>query len=194
MLKSLILVLAISTLAAAGTVVGFSGAYDPSNWAFTNDAFGNSHVDWTGAPGSLTVYRNNAFTDPLLPSLTELTITAPSAATISFDYSFGAGDLNWSDKHDQFGAIENGAKVPLFDTYQNASSTNPFFISTSFAVTAGETIGFYISTEKNDGEGGQSFTIRNLEATSAPEPASLAFLAAGIGMLLMRRRSLSRSH
>jgi len=185
-LKSLALVFLLSTLAVAGTV-GFTGDYAPSNWTFANDAFGNSHVDWSGAPASFTVYRNNAFTSPLLPSLTELTAIAPYAETISFEYSFGTGDPSAASNHNQFGLVENGVLVTLFDSVTDGSGTNPFYLSSSFQVTAGESFGFYISTDANDGAGGQSATIQDFVAAT-PEPASFALLAAGLGILLLGRR------
>jgi len=193
MLKSLVLVLALSTLAEAADIIGFSAAYDPSNWVFTNDVFGNSQVDWTGAPDDVTVYRNNAYTVPLLPPETDLTITAPFTGTVSFDYSFGAGDPDFGVNHNQFGLIENGAHVLLFDSVDDGAGTNPLFVSTSFQVTAGETFGFYMSTDQNDGAGGQSFTIDDFDATGdVPEPASLTLLAGAIGLLLLRLKSAER--
>jgi len=182
MLKALWLVFVLSSLAAAATT-GFAGVYAPSNWQFTNDVFGNSQVNWS-APDSVTVSRNNAF--PPQPSITELTMVAPFTGTVSFDYSFSTGDPDYTTVDNEFGILEDGAQLVLFDSVTTGTAgTNPFYIPDSFQVTAGETFGFFTYTASNNSHGGESFTIENFDAAT-PEPSSLALLRGGIGILVLR--------
>jgi len=188
MLKSLCaLLLALPFCAAAG-VVGFSGDYAPADWTFTNDAFGNSTLDWSGAPNSATLYRNNAVA-PGLSAESSFQTVAAYAGTISFEYFFGTGDSSWNVNHNEFGVIQDSIQTVLFDSV-SGNSPNSNYQTYSFAVSAGETFGFFIYTNNNDGNGGESVSISDFDG-STPEPASLILVLGGIGGMVLRRR-LSR--
>lgn len=182
-------------LGAAGPASAqFIGYFAVSNWTLSNvtappggDPLGGGSADTTGAPNSIEIISNNAYIDDLSgpTTNTDFTITATTAGSVSFDWSFLTTD-DEGPTWDPFGYVRNGIFVKLSD--DNGSDTQSD--SASFSVNVGDVFGF--RAQSLDSSFGSSFTtISNFNFTargpSVPEPGTLALFALG-GALGLRRR------
>lgn len=144
-----------------GNVVtnGFSGAYDVANWTFTNSN-ANGSLNTTGAPASiaLTSGDNGSNTN----GNTDYSITMPSNATISFDWSYGTGD---GAQFDIPRVVVNGTPTNMngYDTGGALSQSG----SMTLTVNAGDTFAFNMFTTDNV-FGAATVTISNLVINSLP--------------------------
>ncbi|XGB40851.1 MAG: hypothetical protein LVS60_10495 [Nodosilinea sp. LVE1205-7] len=185
--------IALLTPAAALAITGFTGVYDPSNFTFTPTPSGagapGTDLDTSGAPGTIILYSpDNAFNNlgTGLPATIDWTIpiTADRAGTISFDWSYKPLDPVNGD--DSAFYLLNGTPVPLaFNDGTDQNSLSPI----SLTVANGDTFGFGVSTQSNDGGSGV-FSVSNFDFTPAtPVPfesdalpflVGLSFLGAGV--------------
>ena len=148
-----------ATVSGGTTTNGFSGAYNVANWTFTNsNADGN--VNTTGAPGSIVLTGGNNGSN--LAGNTDYTITMPSNATISFDWSYNTGD---GAQFDIPRVIVNG--TPTNMNGYSTSGTLSQSGSMTLTVNAGDTFGFNMFTTDNT-FGAATVAVSNLAITSLP--------------------------
>ena len=156
-----------NTQTAYAGIVGFLGAFDPSNW--TEFTEGNGIVDTNGAPLSITIEGSdgsslcdggNGFVsnDGLLGArnhindncVTDYTIPMPCTGTVSFDYFYETND---EADFDPAGFLLNGAFTVLAGHDEDTKSD-----SQVVAVQQGDVFGFRIDST-DDGSGIGFFTI-----------------------------------
>ncbi len=133
---------------------------------------------------------------------TDLTITAAMSGVVQFDWSYSSTDpsqyaatipnvgcgLNNAGPCDQAGYILNGVD------YQIADDQNQGMGLVTFAVTAGESFGFYVQTDDNNGGQGM-LTLSQFSApdpSTVPEPSSRIVLFGLIAAILIGRRWIDR--
>jgi hypothetical protein len=108
---------------------------------------------------------------------TDYTTAAPSAFTVSFNYSYSTLDYPF---YDSAGFQVAGTLFPLADMDGVSGMT-------SFDVLAGQSFGWWVTTFDNLGEPGMlsvtNLTYSGSDVGTAPEPAS--FILAGLAMLLV---------
>lgn len=174
-------VVGASLVAVAPAQAGFLDAYDVSNWT-TTLTNSNGSVDTSGAPfGVLVIGSDN---ESGFAGTTDFTIAAVASGQVSFDWSYSSLDSNF---YDQGGFLLNN----VFNFLAANDSQGSGF--DSFAVTAGDILGFRVfSTDNRFGPG--FLQIKNLDAPNfdapIPEPTTLALLAAGaVGGFASRRRA-----
>jgi hypothetical protein len=184
------LTLAAASGASAATVFGFQDAYDPINWTFTNSN-ADGFVDTTGAPASISLTGGDNGSGS--SGTTDYTTTAAAAGTVTFDWNYSTADID-GPRWDPFGYLLNGSFTQVTNNVggvvQNGTST--------FNVLAGDSFGFRIFTDDNDGGRG-SVTISNFSApgpmapppTSVPEPSTVLSLLVlgglGAGLKYLKR-------
>ena len=167
------LTLAAASGASAATVFGFQDAYDPINWTFTNSN-ADGFVNTGGAPASISLTGGDNGSGDF--GTTDYTTTAAAAGTVTFNWNYSTPDAPLLDP---FGYLLNGSFTQVTNNVggvvQNGTST--------FNVLAGDSFGFRIFTDDNDGGRG-SVTISNFSApgpmapppTSVPEPSTVLSL------------------
>lgn len=176
------------SMSASADFSGFSGYYAPTQWTIghTADDFGS--VDVTGAPGSITLIGSD--TNPAIdtPSRVDFTIVAQGAGTFSFNWSYSTTDGEGAS-YDPAGYIKGSIAAGQFQLTNDSGLSNQSG-QMSFLVTAGDVIGFHVTTLDNIG-GSASLTISNFSAP-VPEPTSVAMMALGLlglaGATAARRR------
>lgn len=157
----------------------FSGSYSVNRWAITNTDFGvgartNGSV-MTPDGGSSVVLTGGNSGNGLFGGTTDFSIQVAAAGTVKFHYVYYSQDLSSNSSSgfgcgssspacDQAGYLLNGNYVPLADDTKQGSG------DISLAVNAGDTIGFRVRTEDNQGEPG-ILTISNF---NAPGPTATA--------------------
>jgi hypothetical protein len=113
----------------------FSGAYEENQWTLKNYG-GDGGVDWS--PDSC--YLDSGYTGSGTLAQAEVTLRIPKSGTVYFQWAFFGGltsgyRLSW---------LRNGSATILANRLEYAEGAN------SFAVTAGDIIGFRVSAPKND--------------------------------------------
>jgi len=163
----------------------FSGYYAPGNWTTSHlpdlQTDGGS-MDISSAPMSITLIGSNKalfeVADPSVPIFffSELgyTITAAASGTVSFSWSYVSSDSD-GPEFDPAGYHINGSITQLSDN--DGFATQPGG-NVSFGVLAGQTFGFYLSSNDNH-FGNATLTISNFMAP-IPEPASVALMSLGL--------------
>lgn len=116
---------------------------------------------------------------------------------ISFNWNYASSDLMMSfgiPDQDPAGYTQWSASGDAFSGMTNLTSGSDLTLSgtvSNLHVSAGESFGWFVSSA--DGlNGGASFTVSQLVATPAvavPEPAGLALMLAGVGVLGLYGRS-----
>ncbi len=165
----------ITPIALAGATLGlaanpaqaltqFAGYYAPANW--TQSIQGNGFISTDGAPR--TIFLSGAGDGSNTNQNTDFTIAAPTAGTVSFDWSFGSDDDLPAD--DPFGYLLNGAFTQLTINDSNLFQSG----SVSFSVIAGDVFGFRQNSKDSNFDGG-STVISNFDnrPSPAPGPASV---------------------
>ena len=180
----------IAPIALAGATLGlaanpaqaltlFAGYYAPANWTQTIQPDGS--INTGGAPASITLTGADNGGDN---KNTDFTIAAPSAGTVSFDWSYSTADI--SSGWDPFGYLLNGAFIKLTnDGVANQSG------SASFSVLAGDVFGF----RQNSFDsifGRASTTISNFNV-AVPGPLPLLGAGAAFGWSRQLRRRIGTS-
>lgn len=148
-----------ATVGGNAVTNGFSGAYDVANWTFTNsNADGN--VDTSAAPASIVLTGGNNGSSSNGNS--DYTITMPTNASISFDWSYNTGD---GAQFDIPRVIVNGTPTNMngYDTSGTLSQSG----SMTLTVNAGDTFAFNMFTTDNV-FGAATVAVSNLAITSLP--------------------------
>ncbi|MDY6784038.1 MAG: PEP-CTERM sorting domain-containing protein [Cyanobacteriota bacterium] len=171
--------------ANAATVMGFQGAYDPSN--FTLDNFNaDGFVDTSNAPNSILLRGGNNSSGFF--GQTSFTATAAATGTVMFDFIYDSLNVD-GPAFDPFGVILNGIFTQLTDDNGPDVQSGMF----SLNVNQGDTFGFAIQTEDNLLQSSQ-VEIFNFKApgVEVPEPASLLSLVAAGSLGLTLKRKLGQ--
>lgn len=156
---------------------GFVGSYALANFNFVNTNADGS-VSLTPA-GALVLTGGNDGSST--PGMTDVSIAAAAAGTVSFDWAFSSLDFPGFD----FGGY-------FLDTFTKLADFDGAHGTASFAVAAGQVFGFRVSTMDNTGEPGV-LTISNFAAPGAdadvPEPSTAWLALAGAAVLAARRQA-----
>ncbi len=166
----------VASLAGPARALGFSGAYDPTNWTTSFGGGGDGSVDTTGAPNLISITGPD---NGLANSYIDYTTTAAASGTVSFSWLYQTSD---SPAQDSFGYLLGSTYTMLSD---NAIS-NPTGTS-SFAVNSGDIFGYRVfSIDGSFGPG-----IASIYTFSAPDPAVVPAplpLFGAVGAFVLSRR------
>ena len=188
LIQILFVTVCVSTLAGATTIFSgnFTGAFDPSNWALANDNGGDGYLV-VNSSTSVSVYgADNGAGGGAggLGNYTTFLIAAPSSGTVDVNWLYSTYDCCGS-RWDPAGYQINGVSYQF--TVDNGDAGVPQTGTTSFAVTAGDTFGFYVfSPDSIQGRG----EITILEGV--PEPSTAGYFAGGLAALWFARRRFTR--
>ena len=162
----------------------FNGSYAVGNWTTTlTNSDGNVNTSLAPTSVTLTGGNNGSF----LPGETLFSITAPTTATLSFNWIYSTLDCCGS-VWDPAGYEIDGTKYQL-----STNSAVPGLGgsgATTVNLTAGDTFGFYVDTVDNL-EGPGILQVSGATSTPTPEPSTFVLLAVGLlGLVgLFRQRS-----
>jgi hypothetical protein len=184
--------LAATSLALAANpaqaLTQFAGDYAPANW--TQSIGGDGYIVTGGAPGSIVLAGANdeSFTD----QNTDFTIAAPSAGTVSFDWSYET--LDWIAAADPFGYLLNGVYTELIDGFGLLTQSG----SASFSVLAGDMFGFRQIGNTFDGRAATLISnfngpLATPGTASVPGPLPLLGAGAAFGWSRQLRRRIGAS-
>lgn len=137
--------------------LGFSGAYDPTNWTTSFGGGGDGSVDTTSAPSSIEITGPN---NGQANSYVDYTITAPAAGVVTFSWMYNTID---DPGHDSFGYLVDGNYTLLTD-----DAFSYFTDTTNFNVSAGAEFGFRIFSVDGSFDPG----IATIESFSGPAPSA----------------------
>lgn len=172
----------------------FSGDYAPANWTTSHVSEASTDmgtVDISSVPDSITLYGSDAAPDlsSVFFSRLEFTIVASAAGQVSFSWSYASNDGTADPLYDPA-----GYRLGVLQADLNQLSVNGGSVAqngtVSFNVTAGQTFGFYVSSDDNFG-GNAILTISDFTTAPIPEPASVAMMSLGllgIATVAARRR------
>ncbi len=158
---------------SATAAADFSGYYAVANWTLSDNAGGS--VDTSNAPAAITLTSGNN----QVPGDTFFTITAPSAETISFDWSYTTNDITGISAFDSFGYVLNGVVTTLINPLQDPTIPSQSG-SALFTVNAGDVFGFDANTF--DGYNGSSVTVVS-GFSAVPLPGAVWLFTAAIAGL-----------
>ena len=169
----------LATSAQAGTIIGFTGEYDVSNWTTTFTSSCNGCSTTTSATELTLVGADGP---EAIDQFTDRTITALTDAIITFSWEYETlDDPYW----DLFGIIYNDGSGVLFTQLSNDAGTIVQTGSLSFAVDTGDIFGFRVwSVDSINGAATgtiSNFSVESEGGGTVPEPGGLALL--GIALL-----------
>jgi hypothetical protein len=147
----------------AQAVTQFAGDYAPANW--TQSIEGDGFINTGGAPASISL--SSADDGSEKSQNTDFTIAAPTAGTVSFDWSFGTYDDLPAD--DPFGYLLNGAFTQLTINDSNLFQSG----SVSFSVIAGDVFGFRQNSKDSNFDSGSTVISKFNGPLAASGPASV---------------------
>jgi hypothetical protein len=178
----------ITSMPAAGSIIGFTGPWAPNTWTLTIQGSvnggNNGSVNTAGAPTSISI------TDGDDPSDTigciqgfldcEIRFTHPTnGAPIAFNFAYTSNDSAGAQL-DQFGVLLDGVHANISDPggLATQSGFRTFSPVGSF--------GFFFNC--GDCIGGNAVATISQFSVSVPEPTSMALLGLGLAALGMRKR------
>lgn len=164
-------------LNALANSTGFTGAYAPANWTFSNGAGDNGSGSTAGAPTSISMTSSN--NGSFSASSCFYTINITTSGTLNFDWSYTTTDgAAWD--YPQY-AI-NGTIIGLIGGFSGAGGSTQSG-NTSIAVTAGQTFSFVMTSGDNSG-GSATTTFSNFSGPANGANSVRWYTAASGGTLL----------
>jgi len=165
--------------AQAGTITGFTGEYDVSNWTTTFTSPCNGCATIASATELTLVGADGA---EAFDQFTDRTITVLTNAIITFSWEYETlDDPYW----DLFGIIYNDGSGVLFTPLADETGGILQTGSRSFVVDAGDIFGFRVwSVDSINGAATgtiSNFSVESEGGGTVPEPGGLALL--GIALL-----------
>ena len=149
---SLLILVASSGISTQSLATGFSGAFAPANWTFSNSSGSTGSVDTTNAPTSIKLTGSDGASSTR--KLTNYQIAAPSNGTVSFSWSYVSVDIGGIG-YDNPKFYNNGTLTNLTGFSQFGSLTQSGVAS--YVVTSGSIFGF--TMDAVDDYGGSAYTI-----------------------------------
>ncbi len=163
--------LALSMAAQAEPTALFTGAFALSNWTITQQ--GGSIVTAL-APASVRLVGAN---DDRGPSEQNMTIAAPTAGTVGFNWSYATSDS--APVWDAFGFLLNGSFIPVSDDLADVVQQGSF----SFVVQAGDVFGFSaFSFDSSNGAASTNISAFRFNPVSAPVPEPSTWALGALGL------------
>lgn len=159
---------------------GFNGDYAFSNWMYTENQGTLGGVITDDVSDSIALV--SADDGSGLDVLTDCTIVAPFAATISFEWNYESVDSSNLTLYDPFGYLIGDTYIQLVDTEIGTPLIQSGAVT--FDVKMNQTFGFRAISIDSEG-GSSTTTITHFQAI--PEPAVITLLA-GFGSLLIAVR------
>ena len=172
--------LTLLAFSAGSAGAAFIGPYDPTSFVLTNmnsDGFAVFRPD-----GSLVLTGGNNGSGT--PGTTNFLVSAAGTGLVTFNFSYSSLDAVLAEV---VGYMIGSSFNLLADRDGTAGPV-------SFAVTAGQTFGFRLTTEDNTGEPG-ILTVSNFAApagSGVPEPSTAMLMAAGLATAAFWRHRLGR--
>lgn len=176
--KSYIFLALLAATAGRGDAA-FIGPYDPVNFVLTNlnsDGFAEPRPN-----GSLVITGGNNGSGTT--GTTNFLVSAAGTGLVTFNFSYSSLDA----------VLAEVVGYMIGSSFTLLADRDGSFGPVSFAVTSGQTFGFRITTEDNQGEPG-ILTVSDFSAplgSAVPEPASWLSAAAGLAATLAWRRNRS---
>ena len=170
--------LTLLAFSAASADAAFIGPYNPNSFVLTNmnsDGFAEFRPN-----GSLVLTGGNNGSGT--PGTTDFLVSAAGTGLVTFNFSYSSLDAVLAEV---VGYMIGSSFTLLADRDGTAEP-----VPVSFAVTAGQTFGFRITTADNTGEPG-ILTVSNFAAPAGPgvpEPSTWISVAAGLATAAFWRR------
>ena len=172
------LVMLVASCGTAAVITDFANEFAPSEWTT------NGNVDFSGAPASVTLSAQSGMFGP---GIAQMTISAPEAGTVAFDYATTSTITQANASQFGYSLDTLGPGMP-----QNIiSDTSVSSGSASFEVTNGQFFFFEMWDQSGSTTDQGIVTISNFSFTTAsavPEPSSLALLGLAGAFVACRRR------
>jgi hypothetical protein len=141
-----------SQLNALASSTGFTGAYGPANWTFSNGLGDNGSGSTAGAPTSISMTSSN--NGSFNASSCFYTINITTSGTLTFNWSYTTTEFSAAWDYPQY-AI-NGVIIALIPGFSGAGGTTQSGTA-SISVTAGQTFSFVMTS--GDNSGGSATTV-----------------------------------
>jgi len=187
-LAALTLALAAALAPAQAAHAATSNALDSLTWTTTLDSGANGSAVLAADHQSLALTSSDYPAFDALRS-TELTFgtVLTQDTTLSFSWSFNSNDEN-GPAYDPFGLVIAGQHVQLSQNDGDWAQAGTY----TWAGKKGQSFAFYAASTDSI-FGAATTTISSFTSTPAvPEPASMALMMAGLGLLGARMRRQSR--
>jgi autotransporter-associated beta strand protein len=149
---SLLILVVSSGISTQSLATGFSGAFAPANWTFSNSFGSTGSVDTTNAPTSIKLTGSDGASST--SKLTNYQIAALSNGTVSFSWSYVSVDVGGLG-YDNPKFYNNGTLTNLTGFSLSGSLTQSGVAS--YVVTSGNIFGF--TMDAVDNFGGSAYTI-----------------------------------